>query len=222
MKKKPRHILPVALLFSAALHLLAYGSFIAYLGWKTEASRPGEGEGAAVFIEIGLVDAKASEPFPPLAPARVPEPEPPAAPESEIEVALLSPPDSSESEDLKPAEDSFRPEEAPSAAGRAGREEITAGPAADDYLRRVRRRIEEATYYPRRARISRLEGTVRIGFLIGSDGDLRETRLLDPSPHGLFNRAAIDILERAAPFPEPVPVIEGRLISVSITFESSY
>ena len=108
-------------------------------------------------------------------------------------------------------------------AGQAGREAETAGPAGDEYLELVRRKIiGAATTYPRRARLSRLQGKVRVGFFIDPDGALRETRLLEPSPHGLFNRAARDILERAAPFPPPAAGFGGGMIRVWISFESAY
>lgn len=214
MKKSPRHILPAALLFSAALHLLAYGSFIAYLGRRAETVRPGEGRAPVRIIEIGLVETAP--------PVTKPAPDPDndtadsAAVAAESETALFLPPDPPPPRDQPP-------DTLPAEAGRAGREEESAGPAGDDYLELVRRKIiEAATTYPRRARLSRLQGKVRVGFFIDPDGTLRETRLIDPSPHGLFNRAALDILKRAAPFPPPAAGWGGNMIRVWISFESAY
>ncbi len=223
MKKNPRHILPAALLISAALHLVAFGSLLVYLGTSNFSDRAGEGDSPAVFIEIGLVPAadRAPEPAPP--PEPDPQPESPVVAESEVELALDIPPEPVEIRDPEPEEMvPPPPETAPAETGRAGREEVTAGGVDDEYLRRVRRRIEEATYYPRRARLSRLEGRVRIGFSIAPGGEIRRPELLEPSPHALFNRTALDILNRSGPFPPPAPGIEGRPISVSISFESTY
>lgn len=229
MKTPPRHILPAALILSVLLHLLAYGSFLAFLGRPAEPVRAGEGESPAVFIEVGLVASAAAAPVPPAVPAWIPDPEIPVAAESEIEIATALLPKRDRAEEpageKPPGEaDLSRAEESRDSgrSGRAGREPLTAGPAADDYLRRVRQRIEETTYYPRRARLSRLEGTVRIGFMIGPAGEMGGSQLLESSPHEIFNRAALDILERAGPFPPPASGIEGRLISVSISFESTY
>lgn len=223
MKKPPRHILPAALLISAALHLLAFGSLLVYLGAPIFSDRAGEGDSAAVHIEIGLVPAAEGVPEPPPPPEPIPRPEAPVIEESQVEPALDVPPEPVEIQDPEPEEKvPPPPEAAPAEAGRAGREEVTAGGADDEYLRRVRRRIEEATYYPRRARLSRLEGRVRVGFSIAPGGEIRRPELLEPSPHGLFNRTALDILNRSGPFPPPVPGIEGKPISVSISFESTY
>ncbi len=222
MKNKPRHILPAALLISAAFHLLAYGSLIVYLGGTAAAVRMGEEESSTVHIEVGLVAAAPAVPPEPSEPEPEQEPAPePAEAESEIEIAAAPLPEPDQIE--KPPAES-PPEESgePGRPGRAGREPLTAGPAGDEYLRRVRQRIEEQTYYPRRARLSRLEGTVRVGFSIAPGGGILQPELLEPSPHGLFNRAALDILNRSAPFPPPVPGIEGKPISVSISFESTY
>ncbi len=217
MKSRPRHILPAALLISAAFHLLVYGSLIVYLGGTAAAVRMGEEESSAVYIEVGLVAAA------PAVPPEPPDPEPepdPAEAESAIEIAAPL----SEQDRIEEPPVALPPEESgePALPGRAGREDLTAGPAGDEYLRRVRQRIEEQTYYPRRARLSRLEGAVRIGFSIAPGGEVRQPELLEPSPHGLFNRAALDILDRSGPFPPPVPGIEGKPISVSISFESTY
>ncbi len=219
MKKFSRCVFPAALAFSAALHLLAYCFIFAYLGGDAETVGPGEFAAAAVAIEVGLVPGAGAEPAPPA--EREPVPDPAAVLALESGEASLSLP---HPEEMKPRETSPRPEPegAGSVEGRAGREAETAGPDADDYLGRVRRKIEEATYYPRRARLTRLEGRVRLGFSIEDDGSLREARLLSPSAHSLFNRAALEILEKAAPFPPPGPGIEGRPISVSISFESTY
>ncbi len=214
MKKDPRHILPAALLISAALHLLAFGSFLVYLGTSNFSGRAVDGESPEVLIEIGLVPAAEAVPEPAPAPEPLPRPEPPAVDESEVELALHSPP---APEEIPPP-----PLAETAADGRAGREEVTAGGVDEEYLHRVRRRIEEATYYPRRARLSRLEGWVRVGFSIAPGGEILRPELLEPSPHALFNRTALDILERAGPFPPPVPGIEGKPISVSISFESTY
>lgn len=251
LKRKSSRILLGALILSLLLHLLAYGSLLTWLDRAGPPSQTGEGESSEVFIQIGLITAPpVAPPAPPepepelepepdleLEPEPEPEPEPESEPESEalavaeseIEIIAPLPTDQEQPEDPPEPEPSVEqeplpPEEPPELQleGRAGRDSLSSSAGSDAYLDRVRRLIEEATYYPRRARLSRLEGTVRVGFSIGSEGEVREGKLLESSPHQLFNRAGLDILQRAAPFPPPVPEIEGRQISVSISFESSY
>ncbi len=222
MRKPLGHILPAAVVFSAALHLLAYGVLVSSWRWKGRSPRPGEGQPGAVLIEIGLHAPESLPPSRNSRPRREPENEPISIRELKKGPELLCPPEVSRPEEGESETDSPFPASLPATAGRAGRAEFTAGPEADDYLRRVRRRIEEATYYPRRARLNRLEGSVRVGFRIDSAGKIREPRLLEPSPHRLFNRAALEILARAAPFPAPVAGVAGNPISVSISFESAY
>ncbi len=66
--------------------------------------------------------------------------------------------------------------------------------AVYDWLKRHQR-------YPRAARRAGLEGTARVRFVIDRRGVLRERELVASSGHAVLDRAALELLERAAPYP---------------------
>ncbi len=69
------------------------------------------------------------------------------------------------------------------------------------YYAQVRARIEAEKRYPRWARKARIEGRTTVGFRVGLDGALLECRISESSGHEALDRAALDAVERAAPFP---------------------
>ena len=65
----------------------------------------------------------------------------------------------------------------------------------------VRDWLKRYQHYPRAARRAGLEGTARVRFVISRDGALRERELVASSGHAVLDRAALELLERAAPYP---------------------
>ena len=66
--------------------------------------------------------------------------------------------------------------------------------AVHDWLRRHQ-------HYPRAARRAGLEGTATVRFVIDRAGALRARELVASSGHAALDRAALELLERAAPYP---------------------
>ena len=227
MKQSGINIFFAALLISAVIHVAAYCSMNIYLGWRSRYLQSTDAGGDAPLLEIGLVEVSESS---------IPEPvfsREPEKPEimkavdqdSEIMIARLSPEEEAKPDrELDEDREVMMPEKAPPAypEGRAGVSRSTAGSSSDEYLSGVRRRIAESIFYPRRARLSHLEGIVQVSFKIGSEGGLEGFRVVEDSPHAVFNQAALAIMEKAAPFPPPGPEIVGREILVPIKFESTY
>lgn len=90
-------------------------------------------------------------------------------------------------------------------AGKAG----PAGAAGADPVHgalewRVRQWLDKHRHYPRAAARAGYEGTVLVRFVLRRDGRLRASELVDSSGHALLDRAALELLDRAAPFP-PIP-----------------
>jgi protein TonB len=73
--------------------------------------------------------------------------------------------------------------------------------ARSDYLTRLQAHLARHKEYPRRARARRLEGTVTVGFTVHPDGRIADTRIAESSGERLLDRAARDMLDRAAPAP---------------------
>jgi len=212
-------IFPAAILASIILHGLIYGS----CRWLKESGLPLPGlslrPAPDTVMEVGMVEVSPSRPA-----VEPPQPEERLLQKKQTEI--LASQDRSRSiipAPLKaePVSAPARPAPAPDAPGRAGSDLRSLGAAREEYWDRVRRRIEKAMYYPRRARLARLEGTVRVGFTIGDEGEIVRSRIIEPSSHPLFNRAAREIIKRAAPFPPPLKEIRGMELSVPITFEST-
>ncbi len=220
MKKFGIHVFSAALLISAVIHVAAYCSMNVYIGWRARYLQSTDAGADAPLLEIGLVtvsESSVQEQFSSDKPDK-PEVMETVADDSEIPLDRLS-------RELESISDREPDQEKPCPAypeGRAGVSRSTTGSSPDEYLAGVRRRIAESIFYPRRARLSHLEGVVKVSFLIGAEGRLQGCNVVDPSPHTIFNRAARTILEKASPFPPPGPEIIGREITVPIKFESTY
>lgn len=84
--------------------------------------------------------------------------------------------------------------------------------AVHDWLRRHQR-------YPRAARRAGLEGTAHVRFVIDRAGALRETELVASSGHAVLDRAALDLLQRAAPYPALPRRVSAARIELTLPVE---
>jgi len=159
-------------------------------------------------------------------PAASPAPAPEAPPKREATIAAAPPP---ETEDRVEPVPSAAPEPEQQSSTEAPAEEPTeagaepvdvaaldpsevsapppapSGPSAaevDAYIAEVRRRIEERKAYPALARRRGLESRITLRISIGADGHLARVETLG-STLALFERAAVEAIEDAAPFPPP-------------------
>ena len=83
--------------------------------------------------------------------------------------------------------------------------EAMGNPAAHQrYLRRVLERIARFKRYPREARRDGVVGKVMVRFTVLADGRLQSPQLTDSSGDSRLDKAAIEMLSRAGPFP-PIP-----------------
>lgn len=85
------------------------------------------------------------------------------------------------------------------------------------YFDMVRLKIETKKRYPEEARHKGLEGRVVIGFIIISDGTVKDTKVVKGSYYPILNDAAIQAVRDASPFPIPPKRIFGEKVSVHIT-----
>ena len=85
--------------------------------------------------------------------------------------------------------------------------------AVHDWLRRHQ-------HYPRAARRAGLEGTATVRFVIDRRGALRARELVASSGHAALDRAALELLERAAPYPA-LPA-RAALEAVELTLPVEY
>ncbi len=81
----------------------------------------------------------------------------------------------------------------------------TSAPQFGDYLSSIRAMIEEQKRYPLISRRMRQEGSVEVRFKLGNDGRIKgHPAVVGPSRYPALDRAAIESVSAAAPFP-PIP-----------------
>lgn len=207
---------PRAVAFSAALHLLLAAAWMV-------APPPSRDLGAeAMTVEL-LAESAKPEPSPPTPepakpepPKAEPKPEPPKpapkpmpkpipAPRAATPAPSAAPSTATASETaaqpvMSAAEAPPAAETAPAASANA----VAAPPIAsrtaerDDYLRMVWSRIMR--FRPERVPFA---GTTRLRFTLVADGALLTVDIAESSGSGLLDRAALDAVRRAAPFPPP-------------------
>jgi protein TonB len=81
--------------------------------------------------------------------------------------------------------------------------------AMQEFLDSVRRDIESKKKYPVVARDAGLEGRSGVKMTILKDGQLEKVVLVDSSGHEILDKAALQSVRDAAPFP-PIPMQIGR------------
>jgi len=87
--------------------------------------------------------------------------------------------------------------------GSPGSEQTRRGEGEDirsRYLSRVLRRLQEAKRYPSQARRREIEGRVELELVIRKDGSASPGKILRSSGHDILDDAALQMVERAAPF----------------------
>lgn len=71
------------------------------------------------------------------------------------------------------------------------------------YYEMVVLKIETSKKYPESAKTAQHEGRITIGFTLTLQGNVRDIRVIKPSPHAVLNQAAERAVREAAPFPRP-------------------
>jgi len=85
----------------------------------------------------------------------------------------------------------------------------------DDYLARLREKVESARFYPDRARRMGQEGRVVVRFVVRAGGQLERVDLAEPSSFPLLNQAAMETIRSLSSLP-PLPPDFGDRMEVTI------
>jgi len=90
-----------------------------------------------------------------------------------------------------------------------------------DYFDMLRLKIESSKEYPESARRKQIQGRVVVGFTLDADGTLASAEIVDSSHHPELDRAALNAVRNAAPFPRPPDsLFDGPLrMKIAILFE---
>lgn len=92
---------------------------------------------------------------------------------------------------------------------------------ADGYLDMVKLKIESRKRYPETAKHRRIEGRVKVHFILASDGSVRDLSISKGTRNNELNTAALNAVRSAAPFPRPPSTLfKGDLaLELIIVFE---
>ncbi len=88
---------------------------------------------------------------------------------------------------------------APTAGSQGGISTLVYGQVEDPFLAEVKRQVEAALHYPRKARAMRMQGVATVQFIVANDGTLTELEIHSSSGHGLLDKMAIKAVEAAQP-----------------------
>ena len=85
-----------------------------------------------------------------------------------------------------------------------------------EFLRRVKQRIESVKTYPLWAREAGYEGTATVRFAILADGQLGEITLINSSGYDILDKAAITTIRKSEPFPSLMDSLNRKSLQVEL------
>lgn len=98
--------------------------------------------------------------------------------------------------------------------GSGGTDEADAGPPwlRKNVLRKIQRYVDRKPY-PRLAELMGWRGTVRVRFVVRTDGSVEGVEVVTSSGYEVLDRAAVDAVKRAAPYDRP-PAEQAVIVPV--------
>lgn len=85
------------------------------------------------------------------------------------------------------------------------------------YFTKINHRIEQARYYPKEAAKDFLNGIVTVLIEIQRDGSIAKAEVIESSGQEILDKAALDIVQRASPF----PIIPSRIHTAPLKVTSN-
>jgi protein TonB len=191
---------------SGAIILCAHGAIAASVLRQTPPEDESAQGAAVVMIEL--------QPVVPETPVKQPEEkveekveEPPT------DVAMLPEP----KEVPKPVEDEPPPPPPPTVAPREGRLDATTGsnplPAWQKEINKI---LEKNKRYPSQARAQRKRMVTRVAFNMDREGKVMSARIVASSGSSAFDQEALELIQRAQPYPPPPAVLPGAEIPIIV------
>jgi protein TonB len=228
------------LLLALALHAAVLAPY--WLAPQTLEGGAGGPVSGGRTLNLSLTEAPTTPEKAPEQPKPEPEPAPEPEPEPEPEAMKTEqkPKPEKEKEKEKPEEQTEpQPEQDPEEKRQETQEQQAsqqpagdgreAGPGAHDegdrdnawnrYLGEIQRAIEQKKTYPRRARLRRQEGVVRVNFTVDQNGRVSAVNLEDSSGSRILDRHVQRLLrEIALPAPPAGLDVDNREITLPVQF----
>jgi protein TonB len=95
------------------------------------------------------------------------------------------------------------------AKGKKGKTASSGNASASNYPGKIVSKLRRALRYPAEARAKRLKGEVQVAFTVSASGGVSGVRVVRSSGSPVLDKAALDTVRRAAPFPA-IPSDAGR------------
>ena len=86
----------------------------------------------------------------------------------------------------------------------------------DSYTNQLTRAIAKQKKYPKIAQMRQWQGEVLLNVEIDPQGNLVKTEILEGSRYKILNNEAVDMVKRAAPFPNPPEELQKRNFTVLV------
>lgn len=84
------------------------------------------------------------------------------------------------------------------------------------YAGLLKGRLEESMHYPRAARLAGQQGSVVVRFVIDRNGNVLSIVLEKPSGYAILDREAVEMIERAEPFPVMPGEMSGEVLELRV------
>jgi periplasmic protein TonB len=214
-RRVDRRVLVVGLALSAVVHALVLLTItVEPLEWRVRGEQ--RAPRAIELPALQAVDLEARRPEPPLLSEREePVPEVAAPPRVEVELAIA------EAQRVpRLSEARAEPTLVDSVPLRASEPVVAVSPpVAGEYEQQVSRWVERQRQYPLAARRRGMEGTAIVRIQLDGDGALLEARLVRDTGHAVLDRAALEMIHRAAPYPRAPYTLASSTIEVFVPIE---
>jgi periplasmic protein TonB len=201
-------------LVSGAIILFAHGAIAASVLLRAP-PEDDNAQGAAIVIELVALPIAPLQRVEPDTPKEQPEEKVEEKPEEKIEtpseVALLPEP----KQEVPKVVEEDTPPPTPMVAPREGRVDATTGvnplPA---WQKEINKLLEKNKRYPSQVRAQRQRMMTRVAVNMDRQGKVTSARIATSSGLSAFDQTALEIIERAQPFPPPPTVLLGAEVPV--------
>jgi len=198
-------------LVSGAIMLFAHGAIAASVLLRTPPEDDSVYGATTVMIELQPIVPETPREQPPE--EKVEE----KVEETPTDVAMLPEP---KQETPKPVEEEPPPPPPPIMAKQEGRIDATTGvnplPA---WQKEVNKLLEKNKRYPSQVRAQRQRMVTRVAVNMDRQGKVTSARVATSSGMSAFDQTALEIIDRAQPFPPPPAVVQGEEIIMQIWFD---
>jgi protein TonB len=133
--------------------------------------------------------------------------------EPPTDVAMLPEP---KQEVPKPVEEEPPPPPPPTVAPKEGRQDANAFNPLPAWQKEINKILEKNKRYPSQARAQRKRMVTRVAFNMDRQGKVMSARVVVSSGSSAFDQEALELIQRAQPYPPPPAVLAGAEIPIVV------